>query len=51
VHDEHRAVLDAVRSGNAEGAVDLLRAHRERAVLALEGVLSGLPRRSVHPGR
>jgi DNA-binding GntR family transcriptional regulator len=42
VHDEHRAVLDAVLAGSAERAVDLLRAHRERAVRSLEAVL---PRR------
>lgn len=36
VHDEHRAVLDAVRVGDAEQAIALLRAHRERAVAALE---------------
>jgi DNA-binding GntR family transcriptional regulator len=39
VHDEHRAVLAAVRKGDAERAVTLLRAHRERAVAALERVL------------
>jgi DNA-binding GntR family transcriptional regulator len=41
VHDEHRAVLDAVRKGDAERAVTLLRSHRERAVAALERVLPG----------
>lgn len=44
VHEEHRAVLDAVRAGDAERVVDLLRAHRDRAVRALEAVLSGRPR-------
>ncbi len=39
VHDEHRAVLEAVRSGDVERAVALLRTHRERAVAALERVL------------
>jgi DNA-binding GntR family transcriptional regulator len=39
VHDEHRAVLDAVRAGDAGRAVALLRTHRERAVTALERVL------------
>ena len=39
VHDEHRAVLEAVRLGDAERAVSLLRTHRERAVAALERVL------------
>lgn len=39
VHDEHRAVLQAVREGDAELAVSLLRAHRERAVAALERVV------------
>ena len=39
VHDEHRAVLEAVRRGDAERAVTLLRSHRERAVAALERVL------------
>ncbi|MCZ3385650.1 MAG: GntR family transcriptional regulator [Actinomycetia bacterium] len=39
VHDEHRAVLEAVRGGDAEAAAVLLRTHRERAVSALERVL------------
>jgi DNA-binding GntR family transcriptional regulator len=39
VHDEHRAVLEAVRLGDAERAVTLLRNHRQRAVAALERVL------------
>lgn len=39
VHAEHRAVLDAVRSGETELAVTLLRSHRERAVAALVRVL------------
>jgi DNA-binding GntR family transcriptional regulator len=39
VHDEHRAVLEAVRTGDAARAETLLRAHRERAVSALERVL------------
>lgn len=36
VHDEHQAVLEALASGDAERAVELLRRHRERAVAALE---------------
>lgn len=36
VHDEHRQVVEAVRSGDADRAVELLRGHRERAVAALE---------------
>ena len=43
VHDEHRLVLDAVRLGDPERAVDLLRQHRERAVATLERVLPGRP--------
>ncbi|MCZ3388396.1 MAG: GntR family transcriptional regulator [Actinomycetia bacterium] len=39
VHNEHRAVLEAVRLGDADRAVTLLLAHRERAVSALERVL------------
>ncbi len=39
VHDEHRAVLEAVRLGDAERAVTELRTHRDRAVSALERVL------------
>jgi DNA-binding GntR family transcriptional regulator len=41
VHDEHRLVLDAVRLGDQERAVELLRQHRERAVVTLERVLPG----------
>ena len=41
VHDEHRAVIDAVRAGDAAGAVSLLRQHRERAVAALYRALGG----------
>jgi DNA-binding GntR family transcriptional regulator len=41
VHDEHRQVLQAVREGDAERAVTLLRSHRERAVHALELALGG----------
>lgn len=36
VNDEHRQALEAVRSGQAEQAVAVLRAHRSRAVAALE---------------
>ena len=39
VHDEHRLVLEAVRLGETERAVELLRQHRERAVATLERVL------------
>ncbi len=39
VHDEHRAVLEAVQMRDADRAETLLRAHRERAVSALEQVL------------
>ncbi|MEO8106135.1 MAG: GntR family transcriptional regulator [Actinomycetes bacterium] len=41
VHDEHRQALDAIRRGDAEHAVVLLRQHRERAVTTLERLLSG----------
>jgi DNA-binding GntR family transcriptional regulator len=41
VHDEHREVVEAVRSGDAERAVELLRTHRERAVAALEREIGG----------
>jgi DNA-binding GntR family transcriptional regulator len=41
VHDEHRQVLDAVRQGDAEEAVTLLRRHRQRAVETLAQVLPG----------
>ena len=41
VLDEHRAILDAVRAGDAATANDVLRSHRERAVAALEGELAG----------
>ena len=41
VHDEHRLVLDAVRLGDQERAVELLRQHRQRAVVTLERVLPG----------
>lgn len=41
VHDEHRQTLDAVRLGDADRAVALLRHHRERAVATLERVLPG----------
>ena len=43
VHDEHRQVLDAVRGGDADRAVALLRLHRERAVVTLERLLPGAP--------
>ena len=36
VVDEHRDILDAMRAGDAETAGAILRAHRERAVAALE---------------
>lgn len=39
VNDEHSAVLEAVRAGDADRAEALLRTHRERAVSALERVL------------
>lgn len=39
VHDEHVAVMDAVRRGDADSAIDLLRQHRERAVTAVAEVL------------
>jgi DNA-binding GntR family transcriptional regulator len=39
VVDEHRAILDAVRAGDAETANTVLRQHRERAVAALEAAL------------
>jgi len=39
VHEEHRAVVDAVRAGDAELAVVLLRTHREHAVEAVARVL------------
>lgn len=45
VHDEHRAVLAAVRAGRADDAVDLLRRHRERAVAALERALGSAAQR------
>ncbi len=41
VQDEHRQVLDAVRQGDAEEAVALLRRHRQRAVESLAEVLPG----------
>jgi DNA-binding GntR family transcriptional regulator len=41
VNDEHREVLKAVRLGDADRAVHVLRQHRERAVAALERALSG----------
>jgi len=41
VHDEHDDVIAAVRAGDAEVAVELLRRHRERAVDAVTRVLSG----------
>jgi DNA-binding GntR family transcriptional regulator len=41
VHDEHRAVVAAVRDGDAERAVELLRQHREHAVQAVTTVLRG----------
>ena len=42
VHDEHRQVIDAVRVGDADRAVELLRRHRERAVVTLdESCLAG----------
>lgn len=43
VHNEHRLVLDAVRLGHTDQAVELLRQHRERAVATLERVLPGGP--------
>ena len=39
VHDEHSAVVEAVRRGDAEAAVALLRTHREHAVDAVAAVL------------
>lgn len=45
VHEEHRAVLAAVRAGDAEKAVTLLRHHREQAVAALERALGGARQR------
>lgn len=42
VRDEHRAVLDAVRVGNATEAVRVLRQHRERAVAALERAIGSV---------
>jgi DNA-binding GntR family transcriptional regulator len=46
VHDEHVAVLHALRSRDTGSAVDLLRSHREHAVAAVSAVLSG-----TRPGR
>jgi DNA-binding GntR family transcriptional regulator len=37
---EHRAILDAVRAGDGDRANTILRAHRERAVAALEAQLA-----------
>lgn len=51
VHDEHRQVLGAVRLGDADRAVSLLRHHRERAVATLERVLPGQPAAVADPGR
>jgi len=39
VHEEHHAVVDAIRRGDTEAAVQLLRTHRERAVEAVAAVL------------
>ena len=39
VNEEHRDVLAAVRAGDADRAVHVLRQHRERAVAALEAAL------------
>jgi DNA-binding GntR family transcriptional regulator len=39
VHDEHVAVMQAVRHGDADSAVELLRRHREHAVAAVAEVL------------
>ena len=41
VIDEHRAVLEAVKAGDADRACAVLREHRERAVKALEVALVG----------
>jgi len=41
VHDEHHAVVAAVRSGDADQAVVILRQHREHAVEAVTRVLGG----------
>jgi DNA-binding GntR family transcriptional regulator len=41
VHEEHRAVVRAVRDGDAERAVVLLRQHREHAVTEVSRVLGG----------
>jgi DNA-binding GntR family transcriptional regulator len=38
-NDEHRAILDAVRSHDGEHAVHLLRQHRQHALDALGGIL------------
>ncbi len=40
VHDEHRAVVVAARSGDADEVVRLLRAHREHAVIAVAAAIS-----------
>lgn len=40
VNTEHRAVVEAVRSGDTETAVQVLRHHRARAVAALEQALT-----------
>jgi len=41
VNDEHREVLGAIRVGDADRAVHVLRQHRDRAVAALEQALTG----------
>lgn len=41
VHEEHRAVVDAVAAGDAERAVALLTEHREHAVAEVTRLLSG----------
>jgi DNA-binding GntR family transcriptional regulator len=41
IHDEHVAVVDALRTGDAERAVVVLREHRERAIASLVEQLGG----------
>jgi DNA-binding GntR family transcriptional regulator len=40
VMDEHRAIVDAIGSGDAARAVGVLREHRQRAVAALEKAIT-----------